>query len=153
MPVFVRQGKRITGLTGPGETGRRAIASSFLQAQHSPDFTNAHPGARVDIAPELIPLVAIVMGISVVLIPVIGYTARYVLRPFEQTLTRYLEARAADDTVRVLERRMSLMEQQLETMESTLNRVAEAADFHRELRAPRTHAPAAIPAPPNDARP
>ena len=105
----------------------------------------------MDIAPELIPLVAVVMGISVVLVPVIGFTARYVLRPFEETLTRYLQARAADDSVRILERRLSLMEQQLETMESTLNRVADAADFHRELRTP--HTPAAIPAPPNDARP
>ena len=105
----------------------------------------------MDIAPELIPLVAIVMGISVVLVPVIGYTARYVLRPFEETLTRYLQARAADDSVRILERRLALMEQQLETMESTLNRVADAADFHRELRTPRT--PAAIPAPPHDVRP
>ena len=107
----------------------------------------------MDIAPELIPLVAIVMGISVVLVPVLGFTARYVLRPFEETLTRYLQARASDDSVRIVERRLALMEQQLETMESTLDRIADAADFHRELRAPQAHAPTAIPAPPHDTRP
>jgi hypothetical protein len=99
----------------------------------------------------LVPLVATVMGISIVLVPVIGFTARYVLKPFEETLTRFLQARAADDSVRILERRMTLLEQQLETMESTLNRVAEAADFHRELRTPQAHT--AISAPPHDNRP
>jgi hypothetical protein len=107
----------------------------------------------LDIPFELIPLVAILTGGLIVLIPVIGFTARYVLKPFEETLTRYLQVRGADDSVRIMERRLALVEQQLETMESTLNRIADAADFHRELRAPQAHAPTAIPAPPHDARP
>ena len=102
-------------------------------------------------SPLIVPLVAIVMGISVVLIPVIGFTARYVLKPFEQVLARYLDVRGTDETVRLLDRRMSMVEQQLEAMETTLARIAEAADFHRELRAP---APTreALPTPPHDAR-
>jgi hypothetical protein len=100
---------------------------------------------------DLVPLVATVMGISVILVPVIGFTARYVLRPFQDALAQYVDGRAGDDSVRILERRMALMEQQLEGMETTLNRIADAADFHRELRAPQG-APAAIAAPPNDAR-
>jgi hypothetical protein len=101
----------------------------------------------------LIPLVAIVMGISIVLIPVIGLTARYVLKPFQDALIGSLQGRNSDEAVRILERRMALLEQQIESMESTLNRVAEAADFHRELRAPRGGAPPALAAPPHDARP
>ena len=101
---------------------------------------------------DLVPLVAVVMGISVILVPVIGYTARYVLRPFQDALAQYVQGRGGDDSVRILERRMALMEQQLEGMETTLNRIADAADFHRELRTPQG-APTAISAPPNDARP
>jgi hypothetical protein len=100
---------------------------------------------------DLVPLVAVVMGISVILIPVIGFTARYVLRPFQDALAQYVQGRGNDDSVRILERRMALMEQQLEGMESTLNRIADAADFHRELHAPKG-SPTAISAPPNDAR-
>lgn len=110
---------------------------------------------------ELIPLAGILVGGLVVLIPIMGFTARYVLKPFEETLARYLDGRVGDESVRLLERRMSLMEQQLETMESTLNRVADAADFHRELRSPAGAVPAALPTPqsapvrtpPGDARP
>ena len=100
---------------------------------------------------DFVPLVAVVMGISVILVPVIGFTARYVLRPFQDALAQYVQGSANNDSVRILERRMALMEQQLEGMEGTLNRIAEAADFHRELRTPQG-APA-LSAPPNDARP
>jgi hypothetical protein len=101
---------------------------------------------------DVVPLVAVVMGISVILVPVIGFTARYVLKPFQDALVQYVQGRGSDDSVRILERRMALMEQQIEGMESTLDRIADAADFHRELRTPRG-APAALSAPPNDARP
>lgn len=91
---------------------------------------------------DLVPLVAVVMGISVILVPVIGYTARQVLKPFQQSFARYLEARAAEDTVRTLERRLAFVEQQLDAMETTLSGLAEAADFDRRLRAPAQAAPA-----------
>jgi hypothetical protein len=41
---------------------------------------------------------------------------------------------------------VALIEQQMELMESTLNRIANASDFHRDLRAPQEPA-TAIPAP------
>jgi len=113
--------------------------------------------------PNIIPLVAIVMGISVVLVPVIGLTARYVLRPFAEALALAFHARGTEEAVQLLERRMALLEQQLEAMETSLARLSEAADFHHELRAlphaSHAHAPhtplhhVAPGAPPNDARP
>ena len=67
-----------------------------------------------------------------------------------------------DETVRILERRMALLEHQMETMETTLGRLAEVAEFHHELRAGASpHLPtpsgrgdtAVPPAPPGNARP
>ena len=83
---------------------------------------------------DLKDIVAVVMGISIVLIPVIGLTARFVLKPFLEPLGRILEARSEGETARVLERRMALLEQQMEALETTVNRFAEVTDFNRELR-------------------
>jgi hypothetical protein len=106
---------------------------------------------------EVIPI----MAISIVLIPVIGFTARYVLKPFEDTLARFLQARSTDDAVRMLERRMALIEQQLDAMETSIARLADAAEFQRELHAtpPRAAGQIAVaptgrpPVPPHDVRP
>lgn len=84
---------------------------------------------------DLVGLVATVMGISIVLIPVIGLTARFALKPVVDALAKVFDSRGLDETVGILERRMSLMEQQLEGMESSLRRMAEANEFHRELEA------------------
>ena len=79
-------------------------------------------------------ILAVVMGISIVLIPVIGLTARFVLKPFLEPLGRILEARSEGETARVLELRMALLEQQMEALETTVNRLAEVTDLNRELR-------------------
>ena len=109
---------------------------------------------------DLTAIVAIVMGISIVLVPVIGLTARFVLKPFQESMRKSLESRSTD--VQLLERRTALLEQQIEAMEASLSQLSEAAEFHRELRRPRGQAdsqtpslPAAggPPTPPSDVRP
>lgn len=110
---------------------------------------------------DLTSIVAVVMGISIVLVPVIGLTARFALKPLVESMGHFFQSRNVEESVRILERRMALLEQHLESMDSTLTRVAEAAEFHRELRSgPPGHLPAAGPgsspgtlAPPGDARP
>lgn len=82
---------------------------------------------------DIVALVASVMGISIVLVPVIGLTARFALKPVVEALAKVFESRGLDDTVGVLERRMALMEQQIEAMEGSVRRIAEATEFHREL--------------------
>ena len=72
-----------------------------------------------------------IITISIVLIPVIGLTARFVLKPFLEPLGRILEARSEGETARVLELRMALLEQQMEALETTVNRLAEVTDFNR----------------------
>ena len=103
---------------------------------------------------DLTAIVATIMGISIVLVPVIGLTARFALKPLVDSLGHFFQSRNVEESVRILERRMGLLEQHLETMETTLMRLAEAAEFHRDLRS--GGAPAQLPgaaAPPSSTGP
>lgn len=82
---------------------------------------------------NLTSLAAVIMGISVVLIPVIGVTARFALKPLVEALGRGFEHKGLDETVQILERRMALMEQQMESMDGSVRRLADAAEFDRAL--------------------
>lgn len=82
---------------------------------------------------DLEAIIAIVMGISVVLIPVAGITARFALKPTVEALSKFFDTKGTEETVRILERRVSLMEQQLESMESTVEHLREVGAFQAEL--------------------
>ena len=82
---------------------------------------------------DLTALLAVFMGISIVLIPVIGITARFALKPTVEALARLFEHKGLEETVAIMERRMALMEQQMEAMESSVKRISDATDFHRAL--------------------
>lgn len=82
---------------------------------------------------DIVEVLAVVMGISIVLVPVIGLTARFALKPTVEALSRFFEHKGLDETVHILERRMALMEQQIESMDSSLRRLAEVSEFHHAL--------------------
>ena len=82
---------------------------------------------------ELIGLTAVVFGGLVVLIPVAGITARIALRPITEAIARYRELKGSEDSVTMLERRMTLMEEQLHGMDRSLRVLVEDADFRRRL--------------------
>ena len=82
---------------------------------------------------DLTALLAVFMGISIVHIPVIGITARFALKPTVEALARLFEHKGLEETVGIMERRLALMEQQMEAMESSVKRIGDAADFHRAL--------------------
>ena len=82
---------------------------------------------------DLTALLAVFMGISVVLIPVLGITARFALKPTVEALSRFFERRGSEETISILERRMALMEQQIESIETNVQRLVEVADFHQRL--------------------
>ncbi len=82
---------------------------------------------------DLTSLLAVFMGISIVLVPVIGLTARFALKPTVEALSRLFEHRGMEDTVGILERRMALLEQQMESLDGSVKRLAEVAEFHRAL--------------------
>jgi hypothetical protein len=82
---------------------------------------------------ELLGLTAIVLGGLAVLIPIAGITARIALKPVVEAMARYRELKGAEDSVTMLERRMTLMEEQLHGMDRSLRLLVEDADFRRRL--------------------
>ena len=82
---------------------------------------------------ELLGLTAIILGGLTVLIPIAGVTARVALKPIVEAMARYREMKGSDDAVTMLERRMSLMEEQLHGMDRSLRLLVEDADFRRRL--------------------
>ena len=90
---------------------------------------------------DIVALVSVILGISIVLVPVIGLTARFALKPVVEALARVFESRSVDETVWILERRVELQEQQIEALQSSLKQVAETQDFDRQLAAPRAADP------------
>ncbi|MGI9626591.1 MAG: hypothetical protein ACR2QM_07135, partial [Longimicrobiales bacterium] len=56
---------------------------------------------------DLTALAAIILGTSVVLIPVAGLTLRYALQPVVSAFGRFLEARAGEESAAIMDRRMA----------------------------------------------
>jgi hypothetical protein len=86
---------------------------------------------------DLVALIGTILGISIVLIPVIGLTARFAFKPVVEALARVFESRSANETVRLLERRVELQEQQIEALQASVDKLSEAHEFDRQLAAPR----------------
>ena len=112
------------------------------------------PFATLAVAQEILPidltaLLAVFMGVSVVLVPVIGLTARFALKPTVEALSRFFDKKGNDEAISILERRMALMEQQLESIESSVQRIADTAEFDHDLAAPE-QSPAQISGPSSD---
>ena len=93
----------------------------------------------------LIPLVLGTLGIMTVLIPIVGLTARFALKPIVEAIARMREAQAggAGRELAVLEQRVSLLEQQYQSLDTTVERLGEIKDFDRQLTAGGT--PARVP--------
>lgn len=83
---------------------------------------------------DLVSLVAVIMGISIVLFPVIGLTARFALKPTIAALSGFLEHKELNETVNILERRMTLLEQQMQSLDSTVRQLVEVTEFHNALQ-------------------
>jgi hypothetical protein len=85
---------------------------------------------------DIVALVSVILGISVVLVPVIGVTARFALKPVVEALAKVFEARELDESVKILERRVELQDHQIESLQDSLKQLAEAREFDRQLAAP-----------------
>jgi hypothetical protein len=99
---------------------------------------------------DLVALVGTILGISIVLIPVIGVTARIALKPTAEALARFFDHQGLTDTVRVLERRLDFQEHQIDTLEGQLRRLTEGSEFDRRLLEARGEAPRPAPSHPTE---
>lgn len=92
---------------------------------------------------DLTAIVAIIMGSLMVLIPVTGLTLRFALKPLIDSMGGMAQARDTDRILEMSERRIALLEQQLESVEGETRRLREAVEFHTQLAG--AEAPAALP--------
>jgi hypothetical protein len=95
----------------------------------------------------LAPLIVFLVIAFVVSIPVVAFSLRFAARPVVDALVRLREVQgkttASDETMLLHDRRMSLLESELQHVHTTLERLVDAERFHAQLDAP---APAAAPA-------
>jgi hypothetical protein len=88
---------------------------------------------------DLTAIVAIIMGMLVVLIPIAGLTARFAIKPITESLARLRQGNMDRQVVELLERRLTLLEQEvhgLGGMRDDVARLLEEAEFQRQLKAP-----------------
>ncbi len=83
---------------------------------------------------DLTGMIAVVMGISIILIPVIGLTARFALKPVVEALANVLQTRGMDESLQIVERRLALLETQMEGLESSMKQIRETSSFDAQLR-------------------
>jgi hypothetical protein len=89
---------------------------------------------------KLAPLIAFLTCAFILSIPVIAFSARFAIKPVVDALIRLRESNSNDASLdRALaqqDRRLSLMEAELQHVSTTLERLAEAERFHAELAQP-----------------
>ena len=90
---------------------------------------------------NLVGLVAVIMGCLGFLIPIAGLTARFALKPAVEAIARMRESGTTNETIRLLERRLALLEQEqqsLHELKNDVERLGEAVDFQKKLESPRS---------------
>ena len=83
---------------------------------------------------DIVSLVAVIGGLSLVLIPVAGLTLRFALKPVVETIGGFMAAREAKASLELVERRLDLMEQHMELLQSSMERVVTATEFDAQLK-------------------
>jgi len=85
---------------------------------------------------DLTAIIAIFMGSLMVLIPIAGFTARFAMRPIVESLARLRESGAKTEALDMLERRMALLEQEVQNVagiRDDVARLVEELEFQRRL--------------------
>lgn len=72
----------------------------------------------------------------VVLVPVLGLTLRFAIKPFFDTWAEIQRSRVNDDHSDLLARQVSLLELELQEVQRTLQSVTDSQDFQRRLADP-----------------
>jgi hypothetical protein len=94
---------------------------------------------------DLAPLIGFLVTAFVVAIPVAAFSVRFAIRPIADALVRVREAqsgtRTADEALLMHDRRLSLMEAELQQIHGVLEQLVEADQFRTQLEAGRAAEP------------
>ncbi len=90
---------------------------------------------------EIDDIIGFVFLFLIVVVPVLGVTARLALKPIVDALIRLRENFAPNPGGVLVERRVLELEEELRQVRAEVRRLAEAEAFHRELLAPGVESP------------
>ena len=71
----------------------------------------------------------------VVFVPVVGITARIALKPLIEAFAKNIQARQSSEALQLIERRMALLEQEMQVMRGEVHQIGDERDFYRRLSA------------------
>ncbi len=84
---------------------------------------------------DIVAVIAVTGGLLTVLIPIAGLTARFALKPIVESIARLKEVQAGTSSgnLALLDQRLSLLEQQMQSVEGSLKHLTDAREFDRQL--------------------
>jgi uncharacterized protein YlxW (UPF0749 family) len=78
-------------------------------------------------------IIGIIAGFLIVFVPVVGITARIALKPVVEAIAKLMAARQGTEAMQLLERRVALLEQELQHTRADMQQLSEERDFYRKL--------------------
>ncbi len=81
-------------------------------------------------------ILAMLLISLIVFVPVAGITARFALKPLIDSVIRIAEMRRSTEDVRILERRIALLEQEMNGLKGEMHEIGEQKEFYRKLSEP-----------------
>ena len=92
-------------------------------------------------APPVLPIdltevIAVTMGTLMFIIPIAAFSLRYAIKPVAEALAKMRESTLTNETIQMLERRVTLLEQEtmaVAEVRKELRDVRQAIDFERQL--------------------
>jgi hypothetical protein len=85
---------------------------------------------------DIVALTAVILGCLMFLIPIAGLTARFALKPITEALAKGREGGVDREALQLLERRLSLLEQEVHSvsdMRGEVSRLVQELEFHKQL--------------------
>ena len=79
---------------------------------------------------------AILFAGMVVLVPILGLTLRFAIKPFFDSWAEIQRGRVSPDNHALLERQIGLLETEMQEVQRTLDAVVASQDFSRQLANP-----------------
>jgi hypothetical protein len=80
----------------------------------------------------------------IILVPVAGLTLRFALKPMVDSIARLLEVRNGANAVDLVDKRVALVEQEVQLLRGEMRHLLERNDFYDRLLDPREHPRASI---------